>query len=1559
MRRRSLLLDSSSPLAPSLPSAENLTFLNLPPPLLPPDPSPSCMEYCLQSCFDSISPFDLCCEIEQFPIDSILSKILRDILPDFIEVEDEGFDAAPVGTRPGLGNRASKKKGEAHHENSVRGAEVPQFEIPELPICLENPQSVDQKAADIFFQVSEIENAEDANHPGFQLQCTFESRETMSLVVDSSLGHAIQSEATVQGDDDLADGNLAFPHLEVNEMSLSAFSIICMEDELEKFLPDVEPLPLTLKDDLATSNSLTFKEEYFLEYPCNQNQCLEFNLPSRENLYDGEFLSILEGSTFLIALANRDYILPGTLPILEEVQVLDVDCPLLVDILQSQKLLEFESCDEMLQEEVRLDRFQELIISQELAPVCNVFKSLHVPVLCDSSIMRPLSTIVEEVLMNLKACPPSASDGIYLDWRLLAKEGYEDGSVSFGQHMLEVIELRSIDSDWETMAAEKLTRDFIFGECSTNKSSEQGCKGPLGMLSDECSVFNDCLTGGSSCRPSNEPETERLASELNPNRASSLQKSMSTFDDLDFFLNPSKATTGNSPINAAKVHGETNIKVPPTCVSQAEVSGSEHQLGPWFIKIYPVKLSDEIVSIAEILKESYLSLLERDSRCKASHKSLSEATDSYSLLKVPNQVFMDCMKKANSENPDLIQCSEFVGVFATLGAIKQLAWYMCFYGLPPARLYIEKLCQLDGFKSRLSVLRHVMSSADGTSQGPDMSSHPSLSIIREVLLTNCNTTGGVKVLILADRIFWQCVKSLLTSMGSSFYELKICQVNGSSNVNMENLFNKDCLLASFEQMTSSFPFDKFGIILEYGVELEEWSSSSALCDGVSLPANTFDIMDDTSFRHTNECMDEGKLENLINFVPYEDKAVASSTKPFIVEPLPNQLESLLTESDCYQPKKVSFCKEAIVVNTQDSNDAMIVSRRSTYQKILALEKKGGIQVVERDSDLPVDIILSTSTCLVWYTCQNIGKKASGFTEGYSWLQSYVENIATNVLTLLSFSFSTCVLIFEGDIGFVSTVMESSDGLYAAAVGLGIHIQLFCSYSPELTDEIILNYISMEGKSKGGLCATLTESESLAESFLTKFPSINPLTANAILSSGAMLVDFLEWSNECRASALESYGVPHESISLFSALCQYGELEDSQSIMTDCSSSVSSGPDSKSCHNKFDSGRKQLYPENGDKVKARTNHSLLSQNLRFSIDKTGELPEMCKLPEIWEDMQIPTAPGLSDHAFDGLHHEIGQTSAQSSDIPANQNTLHGHNGVCHDHLGLFDNWDFTDWTDHECADVMLRERGGKVICQSNPVASGDGKFTSFSPEMSKVGTKYTINAHEFSIGEIECPTFPVEGALDFTTSLPNNVRDWQAMPGSMSDFLLSLQNHDDLPRNKNCRSMDINKGRFSERRFAASQEMPARKDTPNDRGTPLRSALSSPHLSKDSPWTVEFLNRIREKSKVRRQLLLPEASPDPDVAVHLSNPAKRRSPSILEFFKYRGGTITRAAEQKRQKTSSSGNRKLQASFVPTWTPIDKKSSRVLSFTTNGSRSQSKLVWSDGGSRHPGRSRSSML
>ena len=155
-------------------------------------------------------------------------------------------------------------------------------------------------------------------------------------------------------------------------------------------------------------------------------------------------------------------------------------------------------------------------------------------------------------------------------------------------------------------------------------------------------------------------------------------------------------------------------------------------------------------------------------------------------------------------------------------------------------------------------------------------------------------------------------------------------------------------------------------------------------------------------------MNYEKLEDLLNFVPIEEKYnkrdVESVDK---VEahsmPLPVAVETKLTRQ-----RMVDI---VIIVNTQNFDKEMIVSRRSTYQKILAMEKEGA-QVVERDSNLPVDVIISSAICLVWYDCRNIVQKAANLDEESSFLPSCIENIATNILTLLSFTFSGCFLVIS-------------------------------------------------------------------------------------------------------------------------------------------------------------------------------------------------------------------------------------------------------------------------------------------------------------------------------------------------------------------------------------------------------------------------------------------------------------------------------------------------------------------------------------------------------------------
>ncbi|XP_021730416.1 protein SHORTAGE IN CHIASMATA 1-like [Chenopodium quinoa] len=164
---------------------------------------------------------------------------------------------------------------------------------------------------------------------------------------------------------------------------------------------------------------------------------------------------------------------------------------------------------------------------------------------------------------------------------------------------------------------------------------------------------------------------------------------------------------------------------------------------------------------------------------------------------------------------------------------------------------------------------------------------------------------------------------------------------------------------------------------------------------------------------TSSDRDTAKLEALLNYGPVEgkcNKVSSGASDGTNTSSFPIPVCSTAQESE-----PAHLCESShdmpIIINTQDFDKDMIISRRSTYQKILTMEKKG-VQVVERDLILPVDIILNSTACIVWYDCKNIGKKTTAQDEGASCVPLCIENIAANVLTSLSFAFTTCVLVID-------------------------------------------------------------------------------------------------------------------------------------------------------------------------------------------------------------------------------------------------------------------------------------------------------------------------------------------------------------------------------------------------------------------------------------------------------------------------------------------------------------------------------------------------------------------
>ncbi|KAI7741880.1 hypothetical protein M8C21_022454 [Ambrosia artemisiifolia] len=662
--------------------------------------------------------------------------------------------------------------------------------------------------------------------------------------------------------------------------------------------------------------------------------------------------------------------------------------------------------------------------------------------------------------------------------------------------------------------------------------------------------------------------------------------------------------------------------------------------------------------------------------------------------------------------------------------------------------------------------------------------------------------------------------------------------------------------------------------------------------------------------HSTSILNESskKLERPLHSTHIDGKNNMESLEAtYEVPQLPFEMES----------KKVNT-NTPIIVNTRNGETDMIISRRNTYQKILAMEKEG-IQVVERDLNLPVDVILTAAACLALYDSKNIRKKTSS-SDSASSLPSCVENIAANVLTSLSFALSSCILIFEGEAGFLGGIMESSDELYAAAASLGIDLQLFYSYSFDTTDEIILNSITHAAKSTRGLYPKMPESETLAESFLSKFTSLNPLSAHAILSSVGTLVEFFEMSHQQRVCALRKYLVPQASIALFSALCRYGEREDSRSGMTDCCSSVSSGHDSGYCCPKIDQGQKKRKYIGSPETKARP------EDYVFQFEKTDDVlwdhPQSISSHMFWNPEGDKISDGIvkSNTAFDEIYYNKNQRSVAPMTLNRSSSTEISFGQSKKVHMPIGDKLG-SHTSKGEIIDIDDDEEISDVFAKSN-TSFGDIYFSKNQRSDARVMLNRP-SLIETSYGQSKKVHMPIADNLGSHTNKGEiiDIED-DAMAGedlsflhpqklssewfSLPSFPPAAEINSDLdswiPTKDNGETL-------SEGFIQNSQANLINNITPfNEKNpcygrsrTPLSKAISSDQPQKGSPWTIDFLNRVKEKSRMRHQSLPNISSASCfGYSGNLSKFRKRKSPSILDFYRYTGNTTVKCMEHKRQK-----------------------------------------------------------
>ncbi|KAL9662207.1 hypothetical protein QQ045_027039 [Rhodiola kirilowii] len=1273
----------------------------------------------------------------------------------------------------------------------------------------------------------------------------------------------------------------------------------------------------------------------------------------------------------------------------QEIQFLDIgtssNTDIFLDYTKADKPLNLCS---LVKENMRFLTFDGLIVSYELVLADDVFRSLPVPIISEREGTILMQDIIWKILAESKPQPLSVSNDIYLDWHLLEDHKLNNVTSGVSEKLLKDLNHHHTELELIPYYKDMPIINMVSEDTATDSVNEE-CKVSLKIVSGAC-----CTSLGNIPEVDVDKGLPRVPISDNGGLLQSkcaemealLTKSVPQFNDLEFFLNPQEATFGTKRVSRVEqlqssVSGYTDNSNDCILIDTVPVKRFHSR----DVRIHPVLLSDNIITLISYFQKCYLAILESVTLVHTTHTSLSLG-DKSKLLRLSKQELVNEIGALIAQSTS--SKDENILALLTLCAIKQMSWYLCFYGIHATHSYVHNLCSaLDFLRLRLCFLQSMISDALSQSDEDITRSHPSLAKISEILSSKPFESES-KILIVVEQVLWCPLKILLTSIGLSCKEIHNhqwssyhqdpCGTSDSSKIEIDVLLNADCIIVTQKCVSGMFPFHKFALILEYGgshvasripcipqasaglplnflkMELEHCDELKVFCEKSELPFSLGAALEGhaTSLLQTYGIVNLQKLEQVLNFVPDSDKSalfpsrakiaeactVSSSTSSEEKSPhictIPLQSSHLLFK-EIVKPNHSGLStspEQLIVMNTEILNKEMIVSRRSTYQRLLALEKEG-VQMVERDSSLPVDIIVTASICLVWYESRNLLNKVNQ-TEASSCLSFCIEYIATNVLMQLSFAFTGCYLVFEGNHNFTSSITEYADGLYAAAASLGIDIQLLYSHSSESTGDIILNCIRSATRFTKNLYPTMPESETVAECFLTKFPSINPLSAHAILCSVNSLSEFFQMSLEVRLQALKKYNVPEVSISLLSVLCKFGEREDTKSGTTDCSSSVSSAPESDYLQFQCKlglGGKKRKFSCSPPKDGILVDNSLQYEPSNTKTDASLNPPRVPAqfFPRISVDPNESTdfakLSSCLDNRFFGSQKEgryiLGdglRTDKFKSENMADAST------------GEVD-FDASFYCDKN---IFPFEKS-----RTNSPLYGKRK----APE-----SKSPRITRKLSFDAISEPTFPVASKVNFDLCRGNNTWDYEhegtETSSDIFDFsdlgsheTLSKVGHDDLEGGAQANAKRSHIPVFQEADISCY-------------GTPFRNAIDSYKLQQGSPWTIEFLNRVREKSMAHQKSLSCGTYP-PNFAQRGSKhhtTTKRKSPSIIDFYRYQGGSSAhKIIERKTRLQEKEPLRPTEREDTSaSRTPLDKRARKALSYTMSKHGSQSKLIWRDG-------------
>uniref|UniRef100_A0A453P608 Uncharacterized protein n=2 Tax=Aegilops tauschii TaxID=37682 RepID=A0A453P608_AEGTS len=445
--------------------------------------------------------------------------------------------------------------------------------------------------------------------------------------------------------------------------------------------------------------------------------------------------------------------------LLEEVQITDFPSENVFRMLVQSDAAELNTSDEIFKDDFYQARsFYESVVSSELVLVDDTFRSLPTPILTDEDMtLRSMVPPMGEILNSLKPHSLSTADKIYLDWHLLLEGPCNREICSTYASMVEEVKSCQLNSELQVSCQQTSALGFDFLEYfwksvkHQDEDKQNNIYVPIPLPHDPPAVVETTQKYKQESDTGGHSHMEKSSSE----KATSLFESMSQSSELNFYLNVRSGTKrGTSAQNVS------TLDIPT--LNEEAVSFPSRPKVDKLIEIHPVSLSDSIRVLIKHIHTSYTSALQESAYLRH--------TFSDGGLSISKQKLLGLITGGGSDGLDSHCKHEDKMELIVLYGLKQVAYYLCFFGLHAAHLYMNNLIgSFENIPERLKSSHCFISEALWKAETHQIDSHPSLHDIEMILRSNMRISQ--KILVVADRAFWLPLGQKLTSMKMTFVEL--------------------------------------------------------------------------------------------------------------------------------------------------------------------------------------------------------------------------------------------------------------------------------------------------------------------------------------------------------------------------------------------------------------------------------------------------------------------------------------------------------------------------------------------------------------------------------------------------------------------------------------------------------------------------------------------------------------------------------------------------------------------------------------------------------------------